>query len=388
MLPAGAPSVDIDVSANSVTLTGTFVWDFVVDSSGNRDPNQVFAARSQTPYALQIPYRGSPFHPDFAPPTDHSPEGFALRDGTAAASIGDIKKGAENDAGSGLQWGFYEGDLGYDVSPQGVILNTYVVSDAGLGRLDASQFYTPIIAFDADFSHVTAVAAQKFDEYPIFGTDIFTTETWVGFDTVPGGAAVADYRAENGLDTGPGGGGGDDDLIDRSDAKDPVTESGGVGDDTILGGRADDTLSGGAGADSLNGGRGRDDISGGGGKDRAKGGAGRDEIDGNAGKDRIAGGGGNDTLNGGAGNDRVTGNRGVDTFEFTGAFGNDVITDFVPLTDILRIVGEVANGRQFRRALTEDDGDLLYDFEGDGINVIRFKDTDIAGMAGTTLEFA
>ena len=46
------------------------------------------------------------------------------------------------------------------------------------------------------------------------------------------------------------------------------------------------------------------------------------------GDDKLSGGAGGDLLNGGAGNDRLTGGADADIFQFTGRFGNDVVTDF------------------------------------------------------------
>jgi Ca2+-binding RTX toxin-like protein len=44
-------------------------------------------------------------------------------------------------------------------------------------------------------------------------------------------------------------------------------------------------------------------------------------------------------LNGGAGNDLLEGGEGKDTFVFTGAFGHDIITDFKPQNDTIKIEG-------------------------------------------------
>lgn len=57
-----------------------------------------------------------------------------------------------------------------------------------------------------------------------------------------------------------------------------------------------------------------------------------DVIDGSVKGDKLYGGGGADTLDGGAGNDHLSGGAGSDTFVFTGAFGNDRISDFDPLS--------------------------------------------------------
>lgn len=90
------------------------------------------------------------------------------------------------------------------------------------------------------------------------------------------------------------------------------------GDNVIKGRGGDDVMSGGAGDDVVRGGGRKDTIALGDGADRGIGGGGNDEI---------SGGGGSDVLNGGKGQDRLSGGAGGDTFQFTGAFGDDVITD-------------------------------------------------------------
>ncbi|MEM0899248.1 MAG: calcium-binding protein [Pseudomonadota bacterium] len=100
------------------------------------------------------------------------------------------------------------------------------------------------------------------------------------------------------------------------------------GDNTITGFAGNDTLNGGGGADTLEGRSGNNALNGGGGNDTLNGLAGNDALNGGGGNDTLEGRSGNDTLNGGAGNDTLSGNGSNDVFVFTGAFGNDVITDF------------------------------------------------------------
>jgi Ca2+-binding RTX toxin-like protein len=114
------------------------------------------------------------------------------------------------------------------------------------------------------------------------------------------------------------GGSGDDTLIgtDRDDRLD-----GGAGDDLILGGAGDDSLSGRAGDDTILGEAGDDSIDGGTGSDSLFGGAGDDGILGGDGDDRVFGGAGDDDLDGGPGDDLVDGGTGID--EMTGGTGRD-----------------------------------------------------------------
>ena len=150
--------------------------------------------------------------------------------------------------------------------------------------------------------------------------------------------------------------------------------TGGAGADALNGGAGDDTLIGGTGGDTLNGGDGQDTANyaaaldavtlnmatGGTGGDAAGdsfvsieqivGSAFNDVVTGNASDNRFDGGAGNDTIDGAGGidylygnlgNDRLTGGAGADVFVFTGAFGNDTITDFwfgVGRTDRVQLV--------------------------------------------------
>ena len=98
---------------------------------------------------------------------------------------------------------------------------------------------------------------------------------------------------------------------------------GNSGDDTLIGSFGNDTLRGDQGDDSLNGGSGTDLLIGG------------------VGNDTLSGSSGNDVINGGAGNDLLFGGSDLDRFVFTGAFGNDTITDFQEGFDLLVIGGGV-----------------------------------------------
>ena len=77
----------------------------------------------------------------------------------------------------------------------------------------------------------------------------------------------------------------------------------------MVGNADDDVLDGGDGNDALLGGEGFDDLKGG------------------DGDDLLIGGQGNDTFDGGAGNDLLKGCAGYDTYNFTGDYGIDIVTD-------------------------------------------------------------
>jgi Ca2+-binding RTX toxin-like protein len=76
--------------------------------------------------------------------------------------------------------------------------------------------------------------------------------------------------------------------------------------------------------------------------------AGNDTLIGSGFADDLRGGSGTDTLEGGLGDDDLTGGSGADTFVFSGAFGNDVITDFRTAgrggPDVLRFDADLFGG--------------------------------------------
>lgn len=120
------------------------------------------------------------------------------------------------------------------------------------------------------------------------------------------------------------------------------TESGGPGDDTLVGTEANDYLYGLGGNDTLQGLGGNDTLYGHEGNDTLLGGAGDDVLAGQEGDDILDGGAGNDVLGwGGFGHDILTGGSGSDRF-FSGAWawndqqvGTVLITDFQTGVDIL-----------------------------------------------------
>jgi Ca2+-binding RTX toxin-like protein len=93
------------------------------------------------------------------------------------------------------------------------------------------------------------------------------------------------------------------------------------------GGNGQDTLIGNAGNDYLDGSNGNDALYGGAGNDTLLGGNGDDLLVGETGNDSLNGGLGNDTLRGGLGNDTLTGGSGSDVFVFAPGDGTDTITD-------------------------------------------------------------
>jgi Ca2+-binding RTX toxin-like protein len=116
------------------------------------------------------------------------------------------------------------------------------------------------------------------------------------------------------------GGDGDDTLIGTDDDD---NLNGGGGDDLILGGNGNDRLGGNAGDDELHGEAGDDELDGGAGNDQLYGGAGNDLAHGGEGNDGVYGGAGNDELHGDGGDDRVDGGTGID--RMYGGTGRDIL---------------------------------------------------------------
>lgn len=141
--------------------------------------------------------------------------------------------------------------------------------------------------------------------------------------------------------------------------------SGLAGNDTILGMDGGDTIHGGDGNDDINGNKGNDIVDGGPGQDFARGGQGNDlvyggdgddwHVNGNIGNDLVYGGAGNDNVYGGPGddllfgeagddilsgdlgNDTLVGGAGRDVFSYSPGSGSDLIVDFDPAFDIIRV---------------------------------------------------
>ena len=83
-------------------------------------------------------------------------------------------------------------------------------------------------------------------------------------------------------------------------------------------------------------------LQGNGGHDKLEGGAGHDTLAGNDGNDTLIGGAGNDLISGGTGHNHLSGGSGSDTFALAPLHAADVISDFQPGTDHLKIDGESA----------------------------------------------
>jgi Ca2+-binding RTX toxin-like protein/cyclophilin family peptidyl-prolyl cis-trans isomerase len=103
------------------------------------------------------------------------------------------------------------------------------------------------------------------------------------------------------------GGESGNDTLDASAMTDPVTLTGGTGNDSLTGGSGDDVLNGQSGDDVVHGGAGDDGLLGGSGRDLLDGGTGNDRLraQGYSG-DTLVGSSGSDLLSGGSGTDHLT----------------------------------------------------------------------------------
>ena len=141
----------------------------------------------------------------------------------------------------------------------------------------------------------------------------------LGNDSVQGSAASDTILGEAGNDTIIANSGAD--SVVGGDGNDSLNGNDGV--DTINGSLGDDSILGGASGDSLIGFDGNDTIWGQGGNDTLDGGVGDDFLDGGYGN-ASATGTGNDSIRGGFGNDKIAGRDGLD--KLFGDDGLDTIT--------------------------------------------------------------
>jgi Ca2+-binding RTX toxin-like protein len=143
---------------------------------------------------------------------------------------------------------------------------------------------------------------------------------------------------------------------------------GSKGNDTLLGADGDDYLRGGDGDDSLSGLNHNDTLDGGAGSDQAWGGEGDDVLQGGSGGDTLYGQAGNDILVGGTGTDSLSGGDGTDTFVFYAELPDlwDVIEDFDPLQDTLRLHGVSDANDPDVQVITNAEGFTQLNFSGGG----------------------
>lgn len=166
----------------------------------------------------------------------------------------------------------------------------------------------------------------------------------------------------------------DPDAIHGRDASDGPGGDPDDGPDQIAGGPGHDRITGGYGADVLYGNDGNDVLYGNQNDDRLFGGLGDDVIYGGKNNDVLYGDDGSDTLNGNLADDSLFGGAGSDLFVFSPSFGNDLIGDFNPANDVLRLIsGTISDYASLVASLSQVGADA----------VIRLSGTDSITMVGT-----
>jgi Ca2+-binding RTX toxin-like protein len=109
--------------------------------------------------------------------------------------------------------------------------------------------------------------------------------------------------------------------------------------------------------------------------DTLNGGHAQDFIEGLGGDDQIDGSGGDDWIDGGEGDDTLTGGEGSDTFHFTLNDGDNVITDFDPDKDVLRLTWD---DPEARGKVSYEDGNTIITYPGGSITIegaeVRIRD--------------
>jgi Ca2+-binding RTX toxin-like protein len=112
------------------------------------------------------------------------------------------------------------------------------------------------------------------------------------------------------------------------------------------------------------------------------GGTGNDKLSGEGGDDLIVGASGADTLIGGAGDDTLIGSSGEDTFYFASGFGQDVVLDFTPGTDIIELTANI-NGTgitdpsQLASLVTEDGSGAIITLGSSSIKLVGISADDL-----------
>ena len=143
----------------------------------------------------------------------------------------------------------------------------------------------------------------------------------------------------------------------------------------INGTSGDDQLDGSGDPDEMFGGAGDDLLDGHGGHDHLWGDLGDDTLRGGEGDDQLSGGSGNDTLDGGVGDDRLSGGKtGHDEIIFRDGYGHDVIMDFRPGEDVVRLT---ASGVE-----TWDDLKPRIGAAPDGTAILKLDDGSVLRFEG------
>lgn len=292
--------------------------------------------------------------------------------------------------GNGLMSAFLSPNLRDVVS----VVHTSILLDLGLPVAMASASDDVLYGYNLADDIIDGLAGDDI-LFGLSGND--TLNGGDGFDTLNGGEGndVLTGGAQNDLLSGDEGndilngglgvdilnGGPGSDLLLGGNRND--TLNGGSGNDRTFGGNGDDFVLGGNGNDIMRGGAQDDILQGGGGEDTLFGGTGIDHLMGGSGNDTLIGRGGFDVLDGGAGDDILTGGSNADDFIFSGAFGNDTITDFDANNDAEDIdlsgVASIVNFSDLLTSHTTQIGADVIINDGAG-NTITLQNVDISDL--------
>lgn len=294
-----------------------------------------------------------------------------------------VRGGAGDDILHSGGEGHYYGDKGNDMFYAGTTAGVNEVLDGGKGR---------------DTLDTTSFAGAY--EVNLRTGDTSFGEIFLNFENITTGAGSDTVTATS-----------TDNVISTSAGTDTIFGRG--GDDTIAGGSGGDRLAGEAGKDTLDysssgagvtislagnsasGGdatgdviSGFENITGSNALDVLTGSNKANRLIGNFGSDTLSGKGGNDVLAGGSGSDTLSGGGGRDVFLLKDAFDVDIIEDFNPAADTIRLDNElftalISQGRLREGAFHKsasglahdasdriiyatDTGVLFYDADGNG----------------------
>jgi serralysin len=162
----------------------------------------------------------------------------------------------------------------------------------------------------------------------------------------------------------------------------------GIGNFSVNGNAAANTINGNAGQNQIAGNGGNDVLNGLGGNDTLFGNLGNDQLNGGAGNDRLEGHVGNDRLAGGIGADQLIGGAGADYFVFSNTHGADVVADFVLAQgDRLMIDNDLWVGARSAQQVVNEfaslsGGNVVFNF-GDGDSLTLAGVSNLAGLAAS-----
>ena len=257
-------------------------------------------------------------------------------------STGLVKQN-EGDEGT-TEFSFSVERTGDDLSGTSTVDVAFVSGDTDAGDFGGTLPETQTLTFDPGETLKDAVITVSGDIDPesdeMFGLRLESATGAVIDDSEGGDSAFGIINNDDGFNVIEGT--NEDDYLRGTRANDLIRGFAGVdilegrsGNDILNGGIQDDILYGDDGDDILIGRSGNDILDGGQGEDILLGGIDEDILKAGSGRDIVNGGDGDDFIFGAGGDDILTGGQGGDLFDFSGPFGDDIITDFDDTQDRL-----------------------------------------------------